>query len=162
MAYGRFECAAPRMFGHSSHNGWKASHTTRIMPTYVCHDIRKPQNTDRRRHVPAKSNQPRMPRHTSCNRYKAFRPTWEPKCRLAYATAYRTARKPEQQSRYSNPDSPTPTRTRIFADNARGGSPHHTLHVQCKASASLVDRRLPVLAYRFRRSRPYRPVLALT
>ena len=63
-----------------------------------------------------------------------------------------------QQSRLPR----TQPRTRIFADNARGGSPHRALHMQCKASASLVDRRLPVLAYRFRRSRPYRPVLALT
>lgn len=166
MAYGRFECTAPRMFGHTSRYGWEASHSTRIMPTYVCHDIRKPQNTDRRRHVPAKSNQPRMPRHTSCNRYKAFRPTWEPKCRLAYATAYRTARKPEQQSRYSNPDSPAPNPGHAYSPITQGAearTTHHTCSAELPPLESTgVYRSTDLLVYRLRLSRPYRPALALT
>ena len=161
MAYGRFECAAPRRvcpdIRHTT-DGSVSSCLETMMPTYVCHDIRKLQNTDRRRHASAKSDSLRIPRHTSRNGWETFRPAWEPKCRLTYATAYRT----DMETNTAIQTPPRQPRTRIFADNARGGSPHRTLHVQCKASASLVDRRLPVLAYRFRRSRPYRPALALT
>lgn len=98
------------------------------------HGIRRA--TDGRRPAPLgnRNTDLRMPRHTGCDR-----------------------------NRNQVIQTPPPRHlTRIFADNARGGSPHRILHVQCKASASLVDRRLPVLAYRFRRSRPYRPALALT
>ncbi len=166
MAYGRFECAVLHR---------------------VCSDIRYASG---RRHpaLPGHHNADlRMSRHTQTAEHNPAQPRSSEIQSAAYATAYVTQRMGDvpprmgtemqtyvchgiqdgaetgtaiqiQQSRLPR----TQPRTRMFADNARGGSPHHTLHVQCKASASLADRRLPVLAYRFRPIRPYRPVLALT
>lgn len=196
-----------------------------MMPTYICHVIRKPRNTTQHSHVPTKSDQPRMPRHTSCNRQKTPHAIRKLQYQLVYVRTYtnrktrtdagtfrlhlirhvchsirnttdgrrsgpawdRNAdlRMPRHTGRHGNRKAihqsgnqtpPRPATGHIFADNVRGGSPHRTLHMQCKASASLVCRSIGLpacqstglnqstglLVYRFRRSRPFRPALALT
>lgn len=126
-------------------------HPETAIPTCVCPRIR--HTTDTRRSTPAWDRNAglRMPRHTQTAEHGTARPLSGEIRPTAYAPAYRMRRKPEQQSKLP-PDTHAPPQKKRKEAEAR----------MCRASASLVDRRLPVLAYRFRRSRPYRPVLALT
>lgn len=137
----RMCCAAPRMFGHTSHDGWKRP----ALPGNHDADLRMPRHTQTAEHSPV---QPRSSEIQSV----AYAPTYvthqiqgvPPHLGTEMQTYVCHGIQDGHGNQYSNTDSPRQPRTRIFADNARGGSPHRTLHVQCKASASLADRRLPV------------------